>query len=129
MKAPFKISIVRPTGDNYISLSNMNEEETQENGPETVSHFAESVPMSTYLACFIVCDFLHNAETVKTNGIGKDFQLKVYATPHQLNKTQFALKTGVGITEYYIQYFQIEYPLPKLGEQCKQNLLFHFSII
>ncbi|XP_059611048.1 uncharacterized protein LOC132257980 [Phlebotomus argentipes] len=114
MKAPFKISIVRPTGDNYISLSNMNEEKNEENGAETVSHFAESVPMSTYLACFIVCDFLHKAETVKTQGIGKDFQLKVYATPNQLNKTEFALKTGVGITEFYIQYFQIEYPLPKL---------------
>uniref|UniRef100_A0A1B0CJN9 glutamyl aminopeptidase n=1 Tax=Lutzomyia longipalpis TaxID=7200 RepID=A0A1B0CJN9_LUTLO len=94
MKAPFRISIIRPTGDNYISLSNMNEENSEERGNETVSHFAESVPMSTYLACFIVCDFLHKAETVKTQGIGKDFQLKVYATPNQLNKTDFALKTG-----------------------------------
>lgn len=26
LKAPFKISLVRPLGDNYIALSNMNEE-------------------------------------------------------------------------------------------------------
>ncbi|GAB0087436.1 Aminopeptidase [Sergentomyia squamirostris] len=114
MKAPFKISIVRPTGNNYISLSNMNEEQSDETGVETISHFAESVPMSTYLACFIVCDFLHKAETIKTQGIGQDFQLRVFATPNQINKTEFALNTGVGITEFYIQYFGIEYPLPKL---------------
>lgn len=72
--------------------------------------------MSTYLACFIVSDFKEKHETVSTNNIGKPFQMRVFATPAQLDKVDFALQTGVKITEYFIKYFQIEYPLPKLGE-------------
>lgn len=75
--------------------------------------FTESVPMSTYLACFIVCDFKYKEKTIKnTNGT---FPFRVYATEDQLDKVDFSLGVGVAVTEYYIKYFGIDYPLPKLG--------------
>ena len=72
--------------------------------------------MSTYLSCFIVSDFAYKAVQVDTKGIGDEFTLRVFATPEQINKTDFALSVGKAIIEYYIQYFKIPYPLPKLGK-------------
>lgn len=72
--------------------------------------------MSTYLACFIVSDFKNKSAEIDTRGIGKTFTLRAFATPEQLDKVDFALEVGKTVIEYYIQYFQVEYPLPKLGE-------------
>lgn len=72
-------------------------------------YFKQSVRMSSYLACFIVSDFAHVSEKINDN-----LMMRVYATPAQLSKTDFALSTGVAITKYYIDYFGVDYPLPKL---------------
>lgn len=71
--------------------------------------------MSTYVSAFIVSDFAHDTKTVNTHGIGESFDIRIFATAHQLNKVNFARDTAVAVTEFYIQYFQVEYPLPKLG--------------
>lgn len=61
--------------------------------------------------------------------------MRVFATPAQLNKVDFALETGSKITEHYIDYFQIPYPLPKLGKttncffQSNRKILLLFSEI
>lgn len=116
MKAKFTTRLVQPLGDGYTSLSNMNEVERiddVENGVATIA-FNTSVPMSTYLSCFIVADFIYRSKEVNTNGIGQNFELRVYSSPGQIKKVDFALETGVKAIEYFINYFQIEYPLPKL---------------
>lgn len=77
-----------------------------------IVHFNTSVPMSTYLACFIVSDFKSKNATI--NASGKNITLRVFATAAQLDKVDFALDTGKKMTEYYIDYFKTEYPLPKL---------------
>lgn len=118
-KAEFEISVVRPTGDDYIALSNMDELSSvalDEGSGLKRTTFNRSVPMSTYLACFIVCDFAHKAAVIESHGIGSNVELRVYATPHQLNKVDLALEAAKIITERYIEYFDIAYPLPKLGE-------------
>uniref|UniRef100_T1PDR7 glutamyl aminopeptidase n=1 Tax=Musca domestica TaxID=7370 RepID=T1PDR7_MUSDO len=116
MKAMFAITVVRPTGDGYHALSNMNVEHEEDIGNGlTEVHFAESEPMSTYLACFIVSDFAFKEKDVK--GVIANvpsFKMRVFATPAQVDKVDYALSVGVGITEYYIEYFNISYPLPKL---------------
>ncbi|XP_055377192.1 aminopeptidase A-like [Condylostylus longicornis] len=114
MKANFSVTLVRPTKDNYNALSNMDIKEEIPDGDLTRTVFNESVKMSTYLACFIVSDFVAKNISVDTKGIGKNFSLQVFATPAQLDKVEHALQTGKTITEYYIEYFQIPYPLPKL---------------
>lgn len=71
--------------------------------------------MSTYLACFIVSDFV--AVTRNAKGLdGKTFPISVYTTRAQKEKGTFALDIGVQIIEYYIDLFKIDYPLPKLGK-------------
>lgn len=77
--------------------------------------FAESVPMSTYLVCFIVSDFAN--QTRKVRGVlsdAPDFEMRVFSTAAQVDKLSYALNVGVGITEFYIDYFNVSYPLPKL---------------
>lgn len=83
--------------------------------PSTEINFNRSVPMSTYLVCFIIADFKSQSVEINTQGIGENFQLRVFATPHQIQKVEFARDVGKAIIEYYIDYFQIQYPLPKLG--------------
>jgi glutamyl aminopeptidase len=78
----------------------------------TTVEFRESVPMVTYLSCFIVSDFERLSPITVTQG----FPLSVYSTPAQLNKTKYAVEVAVNIIEHYIQYFGIPFPLPKLGE-------------
>lgn len=78
----------------------------------TTVEFSESVPMVTYLSCFIVSDFKRLSPVTVSQG----FPFSIYATPAQVNKTNYALEVGVKIIEYYIKYFGIPYPLPKLGK-------------
>ncbi|XP_031332738.1 glutamyl aminopeptidase-like isoform X5 [Photinus pyralis] len=113
MKAKYTVNILRPNVDNYIALSNMPQkgETPTENG--VMVHFAESKYMSTYLSCFIVCDFISNNGVIKSEG-GELIPLRVFSTPAQINKTAFALDVGSSVMEYFIKYFGIPYPLPKL---------------
>uniref|UniRef100_A0A1B0AGQ9 Aminopeptidase n=1 Tax=Glossina pallidipes TaxID=7398 RepID=A0A1B0AGQ9_GLOPL len=114
LKATFTVVLVHPDRDDYHALSNMDVYTEKLQGSYKEVYFNTSVPMSTYLACFIVSDFDHKSVSIETNGIGTDFEMRVFATPEQVDKIQFALEVGKVVIEYYINYFQIEYPLPKL---------------
>ncbi|GIY67276.1 hypothetical protein CEXT_144261 [Caerostris extrusa] len=88
-KSTFSVSLVHEK--EYTALSNMPEEIT-EPVPNTdlfVTRFKKSVPMVTYLACFIVCDFEYKATTTAS---GKPF--RVYSVPHLVNTTSYALEVG-----------------------------------
>ncbi|PNF17921.1 hypothetical protein B7P43_G02198 [Cryptotermes secundus] len=111
-KPTFKVRLVRPRYG-YIALSNMDQVNVVDDSPElglTTVEFRESVPMVTYLSCFIVSDF----ERLSPVTVSQGFPLSVYSTRAQLNKTKYATQVGVNVIEYYIQYFGIPYPLPKL---------------
>jgi len=114
LKAEFTITLVHPSGEDYHALSNMNVDSSVSQGAFQEVTFAKSVPMSTYLACFIVSDFAYKQVSIDTKGIGETFSMSVYATPEQLDKVELAVTIGKGVIEYYIDYFQIAYPLPKL---------------
>lgn len=115
MKAKYKISLISPNNDGYHALSNMNVEKIENYTDGLQKYiFAESVPMSTYLAVFIVSDFAAKTVEINSSVDNTTFDLSVYATPGQINKTDFALSTSKSVIEFYIDYFQIPYPLPKL---------------
>lgn len=78
-------------------------------------HFGTSVPMSTYLACFVICDFGFKETKINANGIGDSFMLRSFAQKDELHKIDFALDIGKRATEFYIQYYEVPFPLPKLG--------------
>ncbi|KAH8399404.1 hypothetical protein KR215_009738 [Drosophila sulfurigaster] len=110
MKAQFAITIAKPTGSDYHVISNMPVSSEEVVGDLTEVIFQETLPMSTYLAAFVISDFKYTTTTIGDTSI----ELRVYSTPAQVDKTQYALETGAGVTAYYIDYFNISYPLPKL---------------
>lgn len=82
----------------------------------TLTTFVKSVAMSTYLTVFVVCDFDSKTTRITPTNPDDSFDMSVYATSQQLEKTTYALETGKKVIEYYIDYFGIKYPLPKLGK-------------
>ena len=110
-KSTFTTVLVRPS-QGYIALSNMpvaNEvEESPSSGLTTVT-FQKSVPMVTYLACFIVCDFEYEEKLTTIH----QTKFRVYATPAQKDRVRYALDIGANITDFFTDYYNISYPLPK----------------
>lgn len=66
--------------------------------------FEESVPMSTYLVAFVVCDFKS-----LSNG-----SFSVWTRPDALESARYALEVGPKILSFFENYFNLTYPLPKL---------------
>uniref|UniRef100_A0A182QN30 glutamyl aminopeptidase n=1 Tax=Anopheles farauti TaxID=69004 RepID=A0A182QN30_9DIPT len=116
LKAEYTIHMVHPSGDGYEALSNMNVKSTAIDTPSaglSTTTFERSVSMSTYLVVFIVSDFV-NKEVLVVPESGEPFPLRVYATRFQKDNIDFALSTALTIIKYYVKYFGIAYPLPKL---------------
>ncbi|XP_063619702.1 aminopeptidase N [Cydia splendana] len=105
LKARFTISIARPR--NMTSVSNMNSVGSQQH--ESVKdyiwdHYAESLPMSTYLVAFAVTDF----------GKKSDSNFTVWARKEALQSASYALEIGPKILRYLEDYYKIKFPLPKI---------------
>lgn len=67
-------------------------------------HFQETVPMSTYLLAFVVSDFEH-----LTKG-----NFSVWARHSAISQAKYGLEIGPQILKFYEQFFNIEFPLPKI---------------
>ncbi|PZC76123.1 hypothetical protein B5X24_HaOG205138 [Helicoverpa armigera] len=105
LKAKFTISIARP--NNMTSLSNMNivRQSPHEILPDYIwDHYAESLPMSTYLVAFTVTDFKN-----MTNN-----KFSVWARSEAVQSAAFALEIGPKILKYLEEYYKIKFPLPKI---------------
>jgi aminopeptidase N len=108
MKANFTITMI--IDPKYEALSNMPAIQTTTNNEgKKVVQFETSVKMSTYLVCFIVCQF----EYVESTQL-PTVRTRVWATPGTVNQTYYALQATVNILDYYQEYFGIPFPLPKL---------------
>lgn len=66
--------------------------------------YQESVPMSTYLVAFVVCDFAK-----KSNG--KNFS--VWARRDAMRSMDYSLSVGPAALSFLEEFFGINYPLPK----------------
>ncbi|KAG5887715.1 hypothetical protein JTB14_020018 [Gonioctena quinquepunctata] len=113
LKARYKVHLMKPKDSSYIALSNYPVSKTEDyDDTHDLVTFDETVSMSTYLACFIVSDFTHTETFFNSNN--QKIPLKVYASPQNLEKTTYAGTVGKKVIEFYIDYFKIPYPLPKL---------------
>ncbi|XP_070821369.1 endoplasmic reticulum aminopeptidase 1b [Chaetodon trifascialis] len=106
-KANFTIRIIREP--RHIAISNMPKLKTVElPGGLLEDHFDTTVKMSTYLVAYIVSDFLSVSKTTQ-HGV----KISVYAVPEKIDQTAFALDAAVKLLDFYDDYFDIPYPLPK----------------
>lgn len=100
--------------------------------------FAQTVTMSTYLVAFVICDFKSVTATTssgvqvsriqfKTHNVllSRDIaaslrlvvlQVSVYAAPEKRLQSHYALEVAVKMLDFYEDYFNIRYPLPKQGQ-------------
>ncbi|KAF5893715.1 endoplasmic reticulum aminopeptidase 1-like, partial [Clarias magur] len=106
-KANFTIRIRRES--RHIAISNMPKVRTFAL-PDGLfeDQFDETVKMSTYLVAFIVCDFLSISKHTQ-HGV----EISVYAVPEKIKQAEFALDAAVKLLDFYDDYFDIPYPLPK----------------
>ncbi|XP_071338888.1 endoplasmic reticulum aminopeptidase 2 [Trachinotus anak] len=106
-KANFSLRIRR--SPEYISLSNMPVVKTVKVNDDLLEDwFPASVKMSTYLVAFIICDFKSVTATT-SSGV----QVSIYAAPEKWSQTHYALEVAVKMLDFYEEYFNIRYPLPK----------------
>ncbi|EMP40799.1 Glutamyl aminopeptidase [Chelonia mydas] len=109
-KATYTISIIHK--EPYKALSNMPVEQTVQlpDGWNRTT-FQKSVPMSTYLVCFAVHQF-DWVERKSASGI----PLRIYAQPKQLQTADYAANVTKVVFDYFEQYFDMKYSLPKLDK-------------
>ncbi|XP_069562657.1 endoplasmic reticulum aminopeptidase 1b [Brachyistius frenatus] len=106
-KANFTIRIVRER--RHIAISNMPMVKTVElPGSLLEDHFDTTVKMSTYLVAYVVSDFLSVSKTTQ-HGV----KISVYAVPEKIDQTAYALDAAVKLLDFYDDFFDIPYPLPK----------------
>ncbi|KAG1971315.1 endoplasmic reticulum aminopeptidase [Pimephales promelas] len=106
-KANFTIRVHREP--RHISISNMPKLRTVELADGLLEdRFDTTVKMSTYLVAFIVCDF-HSISKKSQHGV----EISVYTVPEKISQAEYALNTAVTLLDFYDDYFDIPYPLPK----------------
>jgi len=108
-KARFDIKLT--FRDGFYGISNMPEKITEDvgNGWKRTT-FEETYPMSTYLLAFVVCDFDYVESFTSRN-----VQTRIYSTDVavKFNTTFYAKTITPIILDYYEEYFDVDYPLPK----------------
>ena len=118
LKATFAISLLVPK--HITALSNMNiETETSiiVDGQELKQvQFATSPKMSTYLVAMAVgeFDFVEKIAYPKLPLDAKPIVCRTYTLPGQSHLGQFANDTCVSTLEFFSEYFDLAYPLPKM---------------
>ncbi|KAM6954495.1 endoplasmic reticulum aminopeptidase 1b [Aplochiton taeniatus] len=106
-KANFTIQVIRE--GRHMALSNMPKLKTVVlPGGLYEDQFDTTVKMSTYLVAFIVSDFLSVSKYTQ-HGV----KISVYAVAEKIDQTEFALNAAVKLLDFYDDYFDIPYPLPK----------------
>jgi aminopeptidase N len=105
-KATFDLTLTTPGGETV--LANTPVKSQRSTGSTTVTSFETTPKMSTYLLAFIYgeLDFL---EAKTKSGV----LVRTYATPDNVQFTQFALDVAVKCLDFYDEYFAIPYPLAK----------------
>lgn len=75
----------------------------------TFTHFAQSVPMSTYLVAWVVSRFQH---VTSPKHLAKP-EFRIWARRDAVNQTEYASIIGPKVLTYFEEWFGVPYPLPK----------------
>ncbi len=108
-KATFDLKLVTPTEDVVLSNTPVKHQQPYVDKPGyQLSSFETTPVMSTYLLAFAFGD-LEYIQATTVDGV----VVRTYATPDNIEFTDFALNTAVKCLEFYNEYFDIPYPLAK----------------
>lgn len=105
-KATFDLTLTTPADETVIANTPVKEQKTE--GAHCVTTFETTPRMSTYLLAFVYGDMKY-LEAKTQNGT----VVRMYATPDNVEFTQFSLDCAVKTLDFYNEYFDIPYPLPK----------------
>ena len=92
-----------------VALSNMDVEKTEVNGNLSRVSFNKTPIMSTYLVAFIVGELEHIETKTKSGTL-----VRVFATKGQSVNGKFGLEVAARTLEFFEEYFDVAYPLPKM---------------
>ena len=99
------------TGPGVTALSNGMLQQHHASHGEQVFEFAETKPVSSYLAAVVVGDF----ESDATDYV-RDIPMKVYAPAGKAKQTQFAKGFTSRLLPWFEQYFDFPYPFGKYDQ-------------
>jgi len=105
-KATFDLSIIIDPKETVIS--NTPEKSRKNKGKLQTVTFETTPIMSTYLLAFVCGDIDYKSAKTKSG-----IEVRAYATPNNVQFTDFSLDIAVKCLDYYEDYFGIEYPLKK----------------
>ena len=106
-KATFDLTLT--TEKNITVLSNLHQISSRQESDRLVTTFATTPRMSTYLLAWVYGD-LQKISAKTTN----DVEVNIYATKaHRSESLQFALDHAIKTIDFFDDYFQTPYPLPK----------------
>jgi puromycin-sensitive aminopeptidase len=105
-KATFQLTLSHAKDE--IPLSNTPVLSESINGSTKTTVFEKTPIMSTYLLAFVVGDIAYK-EAISKNGV----KIRTYSVPSQIENTTFALETAVRAMDFYDEYYDIPFPLPK----------------
>jgi len=105
-KAEFKLTV--KVDKDLDVISNMNVERIEYSENKKIVYFAKTPKMSTYLLYLGIGKFEEISDSYK------DKKIIVATPPNKISKGEFALKIAKNVLEYFENYFQIQYELPKL---------------
>lgn len=105
-KATFDLILTSPVNETVVANTPIKKQVTK--ADSVITTFERTPVMSTYLLAF-VCGELGYKEAKTNQGVA----VRTYATPDNVEHTEFALSVAVKILEFYNEYFDIDYPLGK----------------
>lgn len=79
-----------------------------------ITYFVPSPPMSTYLVAFVVSDLECLGSNLKLLN-GSRLSMNICVRPIYKNKTDFAIEVATKAMKFFLNVFEVDYPLPKLG--------------
>ncbi|UMM35591.1 hypothetical protein L5515_008142 [Caenorhabditis briggsae] len=106
-KATWTVTVIHPKGT--VAVANGIEDKTEDIQEEFISSSFKTTPrMSSYLLAIFISEFEYNEATTKSG-----VRFRVWSRPEEKNATKYAVEAGVKCLEYYEQYYNISFPLPK----------------
>ncbi len=105
-KATYDLAITAPS--KAVVLGNTPIAKQVTKNALTTTSFETTPKMSVYLLAFVVGELKYLEATTRDGVL-----VRTYATPKNYKLTKFALEVAVKCLEFYNDYFDIPYPLPK----------------